>query len=74
MALDHALLVRLFVGALGLIAGAWALRMLASGRARDRWGPVTESDNPIRFALSVAGAMAVVLLGLLFAVGLIQPV
>jgi hypothetical protein len=45
MVIDHATLVRLFMGTLGLIAGAWALRILITGRGRDRWGPVTDRQS-----------------------------
>jgi hypothetical protein len=74
MAVDHTLAARLFAAALGLTAGALAVAMLASGRSIDRWGrPITKSDNPIRFALGLVAAIAVAVLGLSMAAGLVHP-
>jgi hypothetical protein len=72
MAIDHALLVRIYMGALGLGSLAWMIQMLVTGRARDRWWRrVTESENPIQFALIVLGVAIAATIGLLKAAGFI---
>lgn len=74
MMVDHILTARLFASAFGLVAVALAVRMLVTGRSFARSGrPINRGDNPIRFALSVVAALAVAVMGLLMAAGLVQP-
>lgn len=74
MAIDHALLIRLFAGALGLIACAYTLWILKTGQCLDRrWRRITRSGNPIRFTLTVTGSAAAAMMCLLIAAGLVQP-